>query len=90
VISFPVPYAITAAHETERVGRSSRRARSTPTRALAQPELLLITSRACNLYSREALRLLGLEDRVGLLKLGTTWPLPPKLLRKYLSLTDRS
>ncbi len=51
------------------------------------PEVLLITSSACNLYSREAIRLLGVEDRVGLLKLGTTWPLPPKLMEKYLGLT---
>jgi indolepyruvate ferredoxin oxidoreductase alpha subunit len=53
------------------------------------PELLLITSSACNMYSREAVRILGVEDRVGLLKLGTTWPLPPKLMEKYLGLTDR-
>ncbi len=54
-----------------------------------KPELLIITSSACNLYSREAVNLLGLEDRVGLLKMGTTWPLPSKLMEKYLSLTDR-
>ena len=54
-----------------------------------RPELLIITSSACTLYSREAIRLLGLGDRVGLLKLGTTWPLPPKLLKKYLSATER-
>ncbi|MBW2594596.1 MAG: 4Fe-4S binding protein [Deltaproteobacteria bacterium] len=53
------------------------------------PELLIITSSACTLYSREAISILGLKDRVGLLKLGTTWPLPPKLLKKYLSMTDR-
>jgi indolepyruvate ferredoxin oxidoreductase alpha subunit len=48
------------------------------------PELLLITSSACYLYSREAIRLLGVKDRVGLLKLGTTWPLPSRVLEKYL------
>ena len=26
---------------------------------------------------------------IGILKLGTTWPLPPKLLEKYLSATDK-
>ena len=30
-----------------------------------------------------------MKDRVGLLKLGTTWPLPPKLVKKYLSITDK-
>ncbi|OPL14211.1 MAG: indolepyruvate ferredoxin oxidoreductase [delta proteobacterium MLS_D] len=54
-----------------------------------RPELLLITSSACTLYSREALKVLGVEDRVGLLKLGTTWPLPPKLLSKHLASTDK-
>jgi len=52
------------------------------------PELLLITSSACNLYSREAIKVLGIEDRVGLLKIGTTWPLPPELIKKNLSRTD--
>ncbi|MFW6334546.1 MAG: thiamine pyrophosphate-dependent enzyme, partial [Desulfosalsimonas sp.] len=48
------------------------------------PELLVITSSACNLYSREEIEILGLWDRVGLLKLGTTWPLPQKLIRSGL------
>lgn len=53
------------------------------------PELLIITCSICNLYCREAIDILGVQDRVGLLKLGTTWPLPPKLLKKYLSRTDK-
>jgi len=53
------------------------------------PELLIITSSACYLYTKEAISLLGVEHRVGLLKLGTTWPLPPKLLKKYFSMTDK-
>jgi indolepyruvate ferredoxin oxidoreductase alpha subunit len=53
------------------------------------PELLLITSSACYLYSREAIHLLGVEGRVGLLKLGTTWPLPPSLLERYMARTDK-
>jgi len=54
-----------------------------------KPELLLITCSACNLYSREAIEILGVQDRVGLLKMGTTWPLPPKLMEKYLGICDR-
>jgi indolepyruvate ferredoxin oxidoreductase alpha subunit len=53
------------------------------------PELLIITSSAGSLYSREAVDLLGLGDRVGLLKLGTTWPLPSGFLQTYLSRTDQ-
>ena len=33
--------------------------------------------------------MLGVQDRVGLLKLGTTWPLPPKLLEKHLASTEK-
>lgn len=53
------------------------------------PELLMITSSACNLYCKEAIALLGAQDRVGLLKLGTTWPLPPNLIKNNLSRTDK-
>lgn len=53
------------------------------------PELLIITSSACFLYSQEAIRMLSLQKRVGILKLSCTWPLPPKLLKKYLRLTDK-
>lgn len=54
-----------------------------------RPELLVITSSTCHLYSREALDLLGLWDRVGLLKLGTTWPLPKKLVKARLEKTEQ-
>ena len=54
-----------------------------------KPELLIITSSACFLYSREALEILGLQKRVGILKLSCTWPLPEKLLKKYLRLTKK-
>jgi indolepyruvate ferredoxin oxidoreductase alpha subunit len=54
-----------------------------------KPELLVITSSACSLYTREAIKVLELEGAAGVLKLGTTWPLPPKLLKENLSRTDR-
>jgi indolepyruvate ferredoxin oxidoreductase, alpha subunit len=50
-----------------------------------KPELLIITSSACSLYSREAVEILSLEKRVGILKLATTWPLPRKLLQRHLA-----
>lgn len=49
------------------------------------PEWLIITSSICSLYSREAVELLGLGDRVGILKIATTWPLPRKLVKKHLA-----
>jgi indolepyruvate ferredoxin oxidoreductase alpha subunit len=54
-----------------------------------RPELLIITSSACFLYSREAVDLLGLQKRVGILKLSCTWPLPVKFLKKHLCMTDK-
>ena len=53
------------------------------------PELMIITSSACHLYCKEAIHLLGVGPRVGLLKLATTWPLPPRLLEKHLTAGDR-
>ena len=32
---------------------------------------------------------MGLKDSVGILKIGTTWPLPAKLIVKHLAVTDR-
>lgn len=49
------------------------------------PEVLIVTSSACYLYSREAIQLVGVADRVGLVKLGTTWPLPPKFMEAQLA-----
>jgi len=54
-----------------------------------KPDLLIIASSVCQLYVREALTILDLWDRVGLLKLGTTWPLPPMLLEKHLKINEK-
>ena len=55
-----------------------------------KPELLVITSSACRLYTQEAVSMLAAEDRVGILKLGTTWPIPPALVKRVLSVPIRS
>jgi indolepyruvate ferredoxin oxidoreductase alpha subunit len=54
-----------------------------------KPELLMITSGSGWFYSQEAVRSLDLQDRVGILKVGTTWPLPSKLLAKRMADTKR-
>jgi indolepyruvate ferredoxin oxidoreductase alpha subunit len=54
-----------------------------------RPELLVVTSGACWFYSREAIKALDVGGRVGILKLGTTWPLPEKLVRERLARTER-
>jgi indolepyruvate ferredoxin oxidoreductase alpha subunit len=55
----------------------------------AKFQLLIITSSACFLYAQEAVEMLGLQKLVGILKLGTTWPLPPVLLTRHLHKADK-
>ncbi len=54
-----------------------------------KPEVLIVTSSACNLYSLEAVRLLKARERVGVLKIGTTWPLPPRFMEQHLRRADK-
>ena len=53
------------------------------------PELLLITSGACASYCIEAVDELKIGESIGVLKLGTTWPLPEQLVAKHLGMTKR-
>lgn len=55
----------------------------------SEPELLVIACGCAWTYVGEAVDILRIPDRVGILKLGTTWPLPRDLLKKYLEKTDR-
>jgi indolepyruvate ferredoxin oxidoreductase alpha subunit len=54
-----------------------------------KPELLVVTSGSGYMYSLEAVVNLGLQDNVGILKMGTTWPLPENFVLKNLKKTDR-
>jgi len=54
-----------------------------------RPELLIVTSGSGCYYSLEAVKTLGLESSVGILKLGTTWPLPEKLVQEHLARTEK-
>ncbi len=90
VVSAPVPYKHTL--QQEKLKRVREIFETSPFNTYSgpeKPELLIITSSACTLYSREAIRVLGVEDRVGLLKMGTTWPLPPGLIGRHLATTER-
>lgn len=53
------------------------------------PELLIITCGAGWLFAAEAVDILGLGPRVGVLKVGTTWPLPTAMLLKHLKTTEQ-
>ncbi len=54
-----------------------------------RPETLIISSGCAWSYAVEAVEILGLRERVGILKLGTTWPLPKRLIERHLSHCDR-
>jgi indolepyruvate ferredoxin oxidoreductase alpha subunit len=54
-----------------------------------KPDLLMVTSGSGWFYSLEAVKALGREDSVGILKLGTTWPLPEKLVLGRLAQTEK-
>jgi indolepyruvate ferredoxin oxidoreductase alpha subunit len=54
-----------------------------------KPDLLVITCGSGWLYAQDAVNTLKLEKRVGILKLGTIWPLPETLVKKCLARSDR-
>ena len=89
ILSYPV--ALKHSRQQEKLRKAALRFEESPFNTYSgpqNPELLIITSSACFLYSKEAIGLLGAQNRVGLLKLGTTWPLPNGFMEKYLTYSD--
>lgn len=56
---------------------------------LERPDLIIVCGGSGSLCSSEAVEVLVLQDRVGILKLGTLWPFPNKVIREYLMKTER-
>ena len=86
-----MPVTIKHTQQQEKIQQAKAKFEKSPFNTYAgpeTPELLIISTSVCHLYSKEAIHILGIDDRVGLLNLGTTWPLPPKLMENYLGLTD--
>ena len=52
-----------------------------------QPDLIITASGNGVSCARDALEFMGLEDRVGVLKLATLWPFPEETVRRYLKKT---
>lgn len=52
-----------------------------------QPELVIVASGSGVSCARDALEFMGLEDRVGVLKLVTLWPFPQETVLKHLQKT---
>jgi indolepyruvate ferredoxin oxidoreductase alpha subunit len=76
----------------EKLARASVRFESAPYnlyRGPENPELLIVACGSGWLYALEAVHTLGLTDRVGLLKIGTTWPLPSGWILKNLARSDK-
>jgi indolepyruvate ferredoxin oxidoreductase, alpha subunit len=48
------------------------------------PRLLIMATGLGVLQAKEAIKSLDLDDQIGVLKIGTSWPLPENLIRKYL------
>jgi indolepyruvate ferredoxin oxidoreductase alpha subunit len=55
----------------------------------ANPELTIFCSGVSFFYAQEAVDRLNLADRVGILKIGTVWPLPRRLVLDRLSTTAK-
>jgi len=53
------------------------------------PDLLIVSCGCAWNYAVEAVDILGLREKVGILKVGTTWPLPGRLLEEVLKKSDR-
>jgi len=52
-------------------------------------ELLVVAAGSSRLYATEAVEFLGLGDQVGILHLGTTWPLPERLILEHIARAPR-
>ncbi|MEW6424653.1 MAG: thiamine pyrophosphate-dependent enzyme, partial [Bacillota bacterium] len=83
------PGAVAAYHQKqeEKLRRAAELGEELPFNRYEGPAgagILVIGCGPAFLYAREAVASLGLTDRVGLLKLGLTWPLPEKLLLVHL------
>jgi indolepyruvate ferredoxin oxidoreductase alpha subunit len=53
------------------------------------PDLMIVCGGSGSPCSSEALEVLGLQHKVGILKLGTLCPFPTKVVREYLIKTDK-
>ena len=88
----PIPGALRHAFVHLKLDKAREKFESSPFNWYVGPdkaELLIITCGSCWLYSQDAVKALKLEDKVGILKLGTLWPLPEKLVEKHLNKSQK-
>ena len=83
--TFPVPQKHALAKE--KLGKAEEIFENSPFNWYSGPEsprLTVVCSGTGYLYALDAVDTLGVEDSVGILKLGTTWPLPVKFIEKHI------
>jgi indolepyruvate ferredoxin oxidoreductase alpha subunit len=88
----PLPSSLRHSFQHMRLEKAREKFESSPFNryvGVDKPDLLIITSGSCWLYSQDAVESLKLRDRVGILKLGTLWPLPEKFVMEHLNKSDR-
>jgi len=88
----PLPVGLTHRALHDKLRKARERFESSPFnlyRGPERPELLLVTCGACWMYALEAVANLGLKERVGVVKVGTTWPLPHSFLLEQLKRAEK-
>lgn len=89
-IPFPVVWTHKALREkTSKAGHLFEDSSFNFYRGPEKPELLVITCGSGWMYSLEAVVNLEIQEKVGILKLGSTWPLPRRLVLENLKKADR-
>jgi len=84
----PFPPALRYAELEKKFKKARELVESSPFNWYEGPDradLVIITSGGGYLYAKEAVKVLKMEDRVGILKVGTVWPIPEKLVEKHLN-----
>jgi len=84
----PVPSSIRHSFLHMKMDRAREKFELSPFNRYVGPDkagLLIVTCGSCWLYSQDAVKALKLDDKVGILKLGTLWPLPEKFVAEYLN-----
>jgi indolepyruvate ferredoxin oxidoreductase alpha subunit len=88
----PQPVMVTHKALHEKIKKCQDRFEESPFnlyRGPERPELLVVTCGPGWMYVIEALANMGVEGRAGIVKLGTTWPLPKSFLTQHLKKADR-
>ncbi len=90
VLSFPVPWTHKVLHDKMAAIKDKfEEAEFNRYEGPKGAELIVIASGAAYLYAKEAVNLLDLGKKVGVLKLGTTFPLPEEFIARNLKGTAK-